>query len=184
MTMRTEAIQGNDRRHSVLGPMVKGAALGMTAGYIGKYAIPLTKEEKSSDEYIKVGNKINNEKTAYNFRTENMLNSIKEKVNKTPAEDEFVKMFDGMKDGDKVSKKSIRDAIKNLSSDAAQVSKFKQLCKETSAIAEQTANQCMRAYNIVTKDIRPLGFFLTAGAVVGAFVALIGDILRTDVKRG
>ena len=88
-----------------------------------------------------------------------------------------------MKDGDKVKPGSIRTAIKNLSDNKKELFEFKRLCKTSALEAEKTAKQCMNAYNLVTKHIRPTGFFVAAGAVVGAFVAMINDILKTDVKH-
>lgn len=181
--MKVYAVEGNQKRHSVFVPIIQGAAVGTVAGYVGKYLLPLTPEEKNSDEYVKVKNKIQNEKTQYNFRTDKFVNSLKAKEEKTAAETAFIKLFEGLKDGDKVKKVSIRNAIKDLTEkNPDQVIAFKRLCKKTSEIAERTAKQCMDAYNLTTKHIRPTGFFLVTGAVTGGLVALAHDILKTEVK--
>ena len=73
--MNVNAIQSNDRRRSCFLPMAEGAALGTVAGYATKYILPLTPEEKSTDEYIKVKNKINTQKSEYNFRTAKFLDT-------------------------------------------------------------------------------------------------------------
>jgi hypothetical protein len=164
--------------------MAQGATVGAVAGWVGKYALPLQHDETHSDEYIKVKNKINAQKTEYNVRTEKYVDSLRAKSTKSLAEDEFVKMFDGLKEGDHIKKSSIRQAIKNISQKSPErLFEFKRLCKESSQIAEQTAKQCLDAYNLVTKHIRPTRFFVITGAVVGAFIALINDVLKTEVKK-
>lgn len=181
--MRTEAIQGHDKRRTVLGPLGAGAAIGAAGGYALKYAYPITPDEKQTDEYIKVMDKINKQKTEYNFRTEKYINSIKEKPLRSVAEDEFVKMFDGLKEGDHVGTKRIRTALNNMQKNKpGEIFEFKRLCKASSEIADKTAKQCINAYNLVTKHIRPTSFFLISGAVVGAIIALINDVMKTDVK--
>ena len=182
--MKTEAIQRHDQRRTVLGPVGIGAASGAVGGYVLKYAYQITADEKNTDEYVKVMNKINKQKTEYNFRTEKYIDSIKAKPKTSLAEDEFVKMFDGMKEGDHVGAAKIRKAITNLQNKKpAEVLEFKRICKASSEIANQTAKQCINAYNLVTKHIRPTSFFLITGAVVGAIIALVNDILKTDVKK-
>jgi len=181
---KVEAIQGNDRQHRALRNLSNGAVVGAAAGLGAKYIIPLTPEEKGSDEYVKIMDKIHKQKTEYSFRTEKYIESLKAKQSKSLAEDEFVRMFNGMKEGDHVKRSSIRNAIRKLEAmNPLEAAEFKNLCKESSKIAEKTAKQCIDAYNIATKRIRPTGFFVMAGAVVGAFVALINDVLKTEVKH-
>ena len=177
------AIQSNDRRRSCFWPMAEGAALGTVAGYATKYILPLTQEEKSSDEYIKIKNQINTQKTQYNFRTAKVIESLKGQETRTLAQDEFVKMFDGMKNGEHVKSSRIRKAMLNLRDNPEQLREFKRVCKATSEVANTTAKQCLAAYNLVTKHIRPTGFFLASGAVVGAVMALFNDALKTEVRR-
>lgn len=182
--MKTQAIQGHEQRRTVLAPVGIGAVAGAVGGYALKYAYPVTADEKMTDEYIKVMNKINKQKTEYNFRTEKYINSIKEKPKRSLAEDEFVKMFDGLIEGDNVGTKRIRQAISNIQKQKPdELLEFKRICKASSEIANKTAQQCINAYNLVTKHIRPTSFFLITGAVVGAVIALVNDILKTDVKE-
>ncbi len=179
--MVVEAV--SNKRHSIFIPVAQGAVVGAALGYGAKYALPLTHEEKNSDEYIKVSNKINREKTQFNVRTEKFVNSLKAKEDKTLAEDMFVKLFNGMKEGDTVKKSDLREALKSLGEESKeQLVAFKKLCKKSSLIAEKTAKQCLNAYNLVTKHIRPTGFFLTAGAVTGAVIAAAHDVLKTEVQ--
>lgn len=180
--MRTEPVE--NKRHCCLGPMAKGACIGAGAGFVLKYAQGITPQEKNNPEYVKVINKINNEKTAYNIQTKNFLNEIKAKKDMTLAEDTFVKMFDGMKEGEHVSKSSIRKALVSLGEKGdAHVAQFKRLCKDSVVQANNTAQRCIKAYNLLTKHARPTAFFLISGAVVGAIIGLINDILRTDIKN-
>lgn len=181
--MKVNSVEGNQARRSVFVPIIEGAAVGTVAGYMGKYILPLTHEEKNSDEYIKVSSKIAREKTQYNFRTDKYISTLKAKEERTVAENAFIGLFEGLKEGDNVKKGSIRNAIKELTEKHPdQVVAFKRLCKKTSDIAEKTAKQCMNAYDLTTKHIRPTGFFLVAGAVVGGFIGLAHDILKTEVK--
>lgn len=182
--MTVEAIQGNDRRRSIFVPMAKGAAIGAAAGLAMKYTYPVTQDEKNSDEYIKVSKKVNAQKTEYNIRTQKYVDSLRTKLQTSLAEDEFVKMFDGMKEGEKVKPSSIRNAIKNIKkNNPDELLEFRRVCKDSSDIANKTAKQFMNAYDLVTKHIRPTGFFLITGAIVGAFIALIKDVVKTDVKN-
>lgn len=181
--MKVEAVQSNDRRQSCLVPMSKGALLGAACGWASKYILPVQPDEKQTPEYRKVIGKIDTQKTEYNLRTKEFINSLKSQQKRSTAQDEFIKMFDGLKEGDHVKIGSIRTAIKNLQEKAPfQVNEFKQMCKDTSAVAEKTAKQCISAYNLVTKHIRPTGFFIVAGAVLGAVSALINDICKTEIK--
>lgn len=182
MTMTVDAIENNNGRRTVLLPMAQGALIGGGIGAASKYILPLTQEEKTTDEYIKVRNRVNAEKTQYNFRTQKFVDSLKAKLDKTPADDEFIKMFNGMTDGSNVKRSSIKNALANLAGNEAETLKFKKLCKETSDIANQTAAQFMKAYNLITKHIRPMSFFLTSGAVVGALIAMLNTVLKTEVK--
>ena len=179
--MKVEAV--NNRQH-VLWTLGQGALVGAAAGLAGKYALPLTPEEKNSDEYVKVMGKINNHKNAYNFRTEKYLDTLRAKESISPAEDRFIKLFDGMKEGDHVKKASIRKAIKELKEvNPLDAVEFKNICRETSKAVKETTKQCISAYNIVTKHIRPTAFFVTTGAVVGAFITMLNDVLKTEVKH-
>jgi hypothetical protein len=181
--MYVESIQSNDNRRSVILPMAQGAMVGAAAGWVGKYALPLQHDETHSDEYIKVKNKINAQKTEYNVRTQKYVESLRAKSTKSLAEDEFVKMFDGLKEGEHMKKSSIRQAIKNISEKSPErLFEFKRLCKDSSHVAEQTAKQCLDAYNLVTKHIRPTKFFIVTGAIVGALVAVVKDVLKTEIK--
>ena len=181
--MKVSAIENNDKRRSCIIPMAQGAGIGGVVGAFSKYH-PLTPQEKNDAEYLKVINRINKEKTQYSPQTEAFLKEINAKSQKTLSEDVFVKMFDGLKEGDSVNKGSIKKAIRTITEKNPQeLIKFKRLCKESKAVAEKTAEQCIKAYNLVTKHIRPTSFYVVTGAVIGAFIALFKDILTTGVKH-
>ena len=91
-------------------------------------------------------------------------------------------MFDGMKDGDKVKRKTLWDSFNKLEKPSDK-SEFRRLCSESNEFAKKTAKQCVDAYNLVTKHIRPTSFYVITGAVIGALVALAKDVLRTDIKQ-
>lgn len=180
--MRTNAIQNNEHR-SIFVPAAQGAAVGTAAGWAGKYILPLTYEEKNSDEYVKVKNRINDQKMTFSFRTQKYIDSLIAKDSHSVAEDEFIKMFDGMKDGEKMKLSKIRTAINNITQKKpGELLDFKRICKNSSKVAEKTAKRFMNAYDLTTKHLRPAGFFLAAGALTGAGVALANDILKVRVE--
>lgn len=186
--MKVEAIKSNDSRHSCFVPMAQGAIAGAVVGSVAKYH-PLTPQEKESPEYVKViskiNDKINEQKTIYGSHTEKYLDGIKSKSKTTLAEDAFVRMFDGMKEGEHVKRSKIRDALKSLGSqNSGEVEEFKRICRDSTEVAPQKlAKQCIAAYNLVTKHIRPTSFYVITGAVVGAVIAVLRDILKTDIKQ-
>ncbi len=183
--MPIQAIHGNERRHSLFVPALEGAMIGGAAGFVGKYALPLTEEEKLTEAYKDKMAVINGEKTTYTYHTKRYLHDIKTKPNKTLAEDEFVKLFDGMKKGDpiKIKKSAIRNAILNLQQKSPeQVPAFKSLCKKSLNVAENVAKDAKHFYDLFTKHYRPTGFFVATGAIVGTFVAVAHDLMKTEIK--
>jgi len=178
--MKVEAIESNDRRYSCLNAVTKGVILGAAGGYAGKYFIPLQDDEKQTPKYRKIINKIHTQKNEYNQETAAFVDSLKFKENKTLAEDKFVRLFDGMKEGDYVKRTSIRNTLKDLQNNQQALSEFRRICKTSSEVAKKAAERCISAYNLATKHLRPIGFFIAAGAVTGAIIGLIGDIIRTD----
>lgn len=179
--MKVDAIQGNDTRQSVISQITKGAAIGAVSGVVFQYTYPVTSEEKKLDEYVSNTKKINNQKSAYDFRTKKYLDSIRSKEPKSLAQDEFIKLFDGLKDGEHVKKSNIRKAIETIKDKKpSDLFEFKKLCKTSSEIAEQAAKKAISAYNLITKHNRPTGFFLVTGAVVGAIIAMINNIIKVD----
>lgn len=182
--MKVEAVQSNDRRQTCLIPMAKGALLGAGCGIAAKYLLPVQPDEKQTAEYRKVIGKINSQKTEYNSRTKQYIDTLKTKNKNSLAEDEFIKLFDGLKEGEHVKRSSIRNALKTLEEKAPlQVNEFRRLCKNSSEVVERTAKECISAYNLVTKHIRPTGFFVATGAVIGAIITLIDSICQTNTDK-
>ena len=183
--MKVNAIESNNKK-SCLIPMAEGALIGSAAGYVLKGTYPVTPQEKQTPEYRRVMREIRQKKTQFGPENEAYLNSIKAKQKLSPAQDTFVKMYDGLKEGDRIhfgkSKlKSIYDSLAQKDKAAAQ--EFQRLILDAKMAAEKTTQRCINGYNSATKEIRPLSFFLTGGAVVGALIALAHDILRTNVKH-
>ena len=73
--------------------------------------------------------------------------------------------------------------MKKLADKPSEMFEFKKLCKTSSAIAEESTKQCMSAYNLITKHIRPTGFFLATGAIVGAIIGLVNDIIKVETGK-
>ena len=183
--MPIQAIHGNERRHSLFVPAMEGAVVGGAAGIVGKYVLPLTEEEKCTEAYKDKMAEISKEKTTYSAHAKRFINDIKTKPNKTLAEDEFVKMFDGMKKGDPIHIKqsTIRNAILNLQQKSPeQVPAFKSLCKKSLDLAENVAKDAKHFYELFTKHYRPTGFFVATGAIIGTFVAVAHDVMKTEIK--
>ncbi|MGN0031300.1 MAG: hypothetical protein ACI37Q_05025 [Candidatus Gastranaerophilaceae bacterium] len=179
--MKVEAVQSNDRRQTCLIPMAKGMLYGAAGGFAAKYLLPIQPDEMQTPEYQKVVGAIDSQRTEYNAKTKQYLDTLRFKENKTLAQDQFVKMFDGLKEGDRVKRSSIRNALKTLEEKAPlQVDEFKRLCKDSSEVARKTAQQTIKAFNFAVKRIRPTGYFMSTGAVVGAIIALIDDVCRAN----
>lgn len=182
--MKVNAVESNDRRRTSLVPMVQGVVIGGASGYIAKYVQPLAPQEKNNPEYKREINRINEMTHQYSSRTEEYLNDIKAKGKLTLAEDTFVKMFDGMKDGEKLKHSTVRNALnKIMKKNPAEVIEFRNICRDSSRKAQKIAKESIHAFNLATKDLRPTSFFVITGSIVGAFIALVHDVLRTDVKH-
>ena len=112
--MKVNAVENNNKRHSCLFPMAKGAAVGAVAGIAVKYLQPVTDAEKSSPEYLREMGRITKEKETYNLETQSFLDKINKNSKKTLAEDVFVKVYDGLKEGDEVGLKRILKAFRTV----------------------------------------------------------------------
>ena len=178
--MKVEAVE--NRRHSCLMPMAQGALVGSAVGFATKYTYPLNADEKKSVQYTKAMKAIEEEKKVYGPETEAFLKDIKSKKFKSPAEDIFIKMFDGVKDGEKLTAASKRKAIAAIQKEPDYKGEFKALCHELRNIAEKNAKKSVEACALAMKHIRPSSFFVGGGAVIGAIIALFHDVLRTEVR--
>ena len=185
--MKVSAIENNNQRRSCLFPMAEGAILGSAAGYVLKGTYPVTPQEKATPAYQRVMKEIDQKRSIFGPENEAWLNRIKAKNKLSPAEDMFVKMYDGMKEGDKLghsfNKKLRENYLALQGKDNASAQEFRRLIHEARYEVERTVKRSIEGYNSATKAIRPLSFFLIGGAVVGALIGLAHDILRTDVKH-
>ena len=174
----------NSNHRTCLIPVSQGAVVGAATGMALKYAYPLNKEEKSTKEYRAVMNDINTKKTTYSAWTSSMLDEIDKKNGKSTAEDIFVKTYDGLKYGDKIGAGRIAKAFQAIKEQKPdELLELKGLFLTARQQAEKIAKKHIEIYNLATKHIRPTGFFLTAGAITGAVVAMAHEILRTEVKE-
>lgn len=184
--MKVNAVEVNNhnKKHTTLLSMVNGAAIGAASGMVFKYAYPLTAEEKSTDEYIRINNKINYQKNEFSSKTKNFIDSIKAQENRSFAQDQFVKLFDGLKEGDHVKRSTLLQTLKKIKEEKpTELFEFKKLCKNTSALAEKNAKQYFKAYNLVVKHLRPADFFIATGAIAGTVIGLIDDIIKIETKN-
>ena len=183
--MQVNAIDNvNSNHRTCLTPLSQGAVIGAATGLALKYAYPLNKEEKSTREYLADMNDINTKKTTYSAWTKSMLDEIGKKSGKSAAEDVFVKTYDGLKYGDKVGYSRIANAFKAIKEQKPdEMLELKGLFYTARQQAEKIAKRHTEIYNLATKHIRPTGFFMTAGAITGAVVAMAREVLRTEVKQ-
>ncbi len=185
--IKVNAVESNNQRRSCIYPMAEGALTGTALGYVLKGAYPVTLQEKSTPAYQHIMSEI--DKKRYTFGPENLewLNDIKSKGNLSLAEDTFVKMYDGIKEGDKLGhgfNQKLRENFLTLQKkDSASAQEFRRLMHQAKYEVEQTVKRSIDGYNSATKEIRPLSFFLIGGAVIGAIVGLIQDVLKTNVKN-
>jgi len=179
--VKVEAIESNNNRRGHLVPLLNSAGTGALVGFTLKYIQPVTLDEKNTHEYKQVIKDINTRRTTYSSWTENYLNKIRGKSNLSLAEDVFIKTFDGLKEGEHVGTKRIRQAFASVKTEDK--GELKQLFENARYQAERVAKRYIKLNDLLTKHIRPTGFFLISGAVTGAFISLIHSILRTDVKN-
>ena len=186
--MKVSAIESNNQRRSCLLPMAEGALLGSAAGYVLKGTYPVTAQEKATPAYRRVMQEIEEKRNQFGPENEAWLKTIKSKDKMSLAEDTFVKMFDGKKEGDNVGnfvfKKQLREKFIELKEkDPVSAQEFRRIIHQAKYEIDQTVKRSIEGYNSATKAIRPLSFFLIGGAIIGAFVALVRDVLRTNVRH-
>lgn len=174
----------NSNHRTCLIPVAQGALVGAGVGMALKYGYPLNKEEKSTKEYLSVMNDIESKKTTYSAWTHSMLDEINNKKEKSLAEDVFVKTYDGLKYGDNIyGEGRLIKAFRSLKGEKPEVTvELKRLFQSAKQQADKIAKKHVEIYNLATKHIRPTGFFLTAGAITGAVVAMVHEILKTEVQ--
>jgi len=182
--MTVEAVNNYNNNKTCLVPMLKGAAAGAAIGWALKYAYPLNEDEKTTKEYLHVQNEIKKSKETFSPWTRSYIDEIKAKKTKSAAEDVFVKTYDGLEQGDKIGNKRILDAFRKMVKENPDgVPELKRLFHDARYQAEKIAKKAISSYNLATKHFRPTEFFVTTGAVTGAAVALLHDVLKTDVKN-
>ena len=179
--VKVEAIESNNKRRGCIVPLAKGAMTGAAIGLALKYAQPVTADEKNTPEYRKVVEEIQNKKNSYSPWTDSYLKQIKSKSELSKAEDVFVKTYDGMKHGEQVGRKRLMKALRSLENQDR--GELRVLYENARYQAEVMAKKYMSMNNLLTKYIRPTGFFLTTGAVIGAIIALIHSVMSTEVKH-
>lgn len=181
--MAVEAVNSYSQ-NTCLVPMAKGAAVGAAIGWALKYGYPLNEDEKTTKEYIHAQNEIKKTKETFSPWTRSYIDEIKSKKNKSLAEDVFVSTYDGLKSGDKIGKNRILKAFRTMNEkDPESMKELKSLFYEARLQAEKIANKAVESYKLATKHFRPTEFFVTTGAVAGATVALLHNVMKTDVKN-
>jgi hypothetical protein len=184
MTIKVEAIDSNNKRQGCLVPMAKGAVIGAAGGVALKYIQPLNSEEKNTPEYKSTIRDINAKRTTYSAWTKSYLDKLQKRGNLSLAEDVFIKTYDGLKEGNKVGSDRLRKAFATIKSQKPdEVGELTRLFDTAKFEAGEIAKKYTNVYELATKHFRPTNFFLAAGAVVGAFIAMIHSVLRTDVKN-
>lgn len=181
--MAVEAVNNVNTNRTCLIPMAKGAAVGAAIGWALKYGYPLNEDEKTTKEYIHAQNEIKKTKEAFSPWTRSYIDEIAAKENRSLAEDTFVSTYEGLKTGQKVGKARVLQAFRTLmEKDPDGIAELKELFYEARFQAEKMAKKAAASYNLATKHFRPTEFFVATGAVVGATVALLHNVLKTDVN--
>ncbi len=187
MTMKVEAIESNNQRRSCLLPMAQGAIIGTGVGYGVKYAYPVTKDEKSTPEYRRFLKEINEKRDTFGLENKSYIEGMQSKKKMSIAERAFINMYKDKKEGDRLDFKWKRENLlptyNKLKNKPEIAEEFKEILRDAKSVAENNIKRSVNAYNHATKAIRSTAFFITTGAVAGAFIALVNDILRTDVKQ-
>ena len=182
--MNVEPIKERVNNSTILVPSVKGVLLGGIAGCVSKYILPLTTEEKNSDEYVKISNRIKASTAQYNFQTEKYLLPFKLKYPKSEANIAFLKLFKGLKEGERVHPNRLRRVMKTLSqNNPSQVEEFKKLCKALIQESHKRATLGLNLYEFSLKHLRPNGLFATIGAFIGGGVTLAYKVLKTYTNK-
>lgn len=180
--MAVEAVN-NYSHNTCLIPMAKGAAVGAAIGWGLKYGYPLNEDEKTTKEYLHAQNEIKKTKESFSPWTRSYIDEIAAKEDKSLAEDTFVNTYKGLKTGQKIGKSRILKAFRSLvEKDPESVEELKNLFYEARFQAEKIAKKATKSYNLATKHFRPTEFFVITGAVAGAAVALLHNVLKTDVR--
>ena len=180
--MPIQAVNTNNN-NTCLVPMLKGAGVGAAIGWALKYGYPLNADEKNTKEYLHVQNEIKKTKESFSPWTRSYIDEINAKNTKSLAEDVFVSTYDGLKSGDKIGKERILKAFRRINEqDPESINELKSLFQEARFQAEKIAKKAVDSYKLATKHFRPTGFFVATGAVAGATVALLHNVLKTDVN--
>ena len=181
--MTVEAVNNYNQPKTCIVPMLKGAAVGAAIGWGLKYGYPLNEDEKNTKEYLHAQREIKNTRESFSPWTRSYIDEINAKKTKSLAEDIFVSTYDGLKVGDKIGNRRILEAFRKLkSANADELPELSRLFHDARYQAERIAKKTFDSYNLATKHFRPTEFFVTTGAVVGAAVALLHNVLKTDVK--
>lgn len=184
MAIRVEAIDSNNQRKGCLVPMIKGAAVGALGGLALKYIQPLNSDERNTPEYKSTIRDINAKRTTYSAWTRSSLEKLQKRGNLSLAEDVFIKTYEGLKNGEKVGSERLRKAFDTVRKQKPdEVGELARLFKTAKYEAKEIAKEYISVYELATKHFRPTNVFLATGAVIGAFITLIHNILRTDIKN-
>ncbi|MBO6256854.1 hypothetical protein J6N69_02305 [bacterium] len=182
--MAVDAVNSYNNNNTCLVPMAKGAAVGAAIGWALKYGYPLNNDEKTTKEYIHSMNEIKRNKESFSPWTRSYIDEINLKKEKSLAEDVFVSTYDGLKTGEKIGKDRILKAFRIINEkNPESAPELSRLFHDAKFQAEKIAKKAVDAYKLATKHFRPTGFFVVTGAVVGATVALLHDVMKTDVKN-
>ncbi len=182
--MAVEAVNNYNRQDTCLVPMAKGATVGAAIGWALKYGYPLNQDEKTTKEYLHAMDEIKKSKESFSPWTRSYIDEIKSKKEKSLAEDVFVNTYSGLKNGERIGKARIIKAYREINANSPEnAPELSRLFHEAKFQAEKMAKKAVNSYKLATKHFRPTGFFVVTGAVTGAMVALLHDIMKTEVKN-
>ncbi len=170
---KVEAVNNRTNHRNYLGSVVQGAAIGAGSGYALKYLIPLTKSETNNDEYRAKIKEIKEDHKKFGNLAQEYLSELRKTPEKSAAQDEFIKMFEGLKKGSKMKKGAVLTAVRNLEKNhPKEVGAFLSLCKELRTLTNESVSLHIDAYRTFLKKIRPTSFFLATGVIAGVASAI------------
>ena len=171
-------------RTTCVKPLGYGIGIGAASGLAMKYLYPVTNDEKSAPSYRVRMAKLQEESKQYTPETEEFLTAIKQKATRTPIEDVFVSSFDGMRYGERISPKVYDTAMGRIKGRGeGDIAEMANLFKELKRYAKQCSQKYVKILNTVTRYERPTTFFMSAGALVGAFIGMTDYLARNSHKK-
>lgn len=177
--MKAQSVEANRNNPATI---LKAAAIGGVAGYLGKSWYPLTSDEmdaefKGAMDIIKKESKKAKHKA---------IEDIRKIPQKTLAQDTFIKIVDSNQALRKSNPKANIQAntfklLKKAKLSDTDKIQFNNIVSSVQNRAHDFKAKCSKAFIGVTKAKRSTAWFVAAGAVVGFIGGIAHNVLKSDV---